>query len=158
MVLFFSSYFFCVLCFGSLYLCSYLSHYLFPNIFEYLYTHVFVASQYLEITSSTSPLRFAFHLQLIIVSALIITFAIVLHTCGLVLFAFYEFLFHMYLDSNRHLTDSQVLLRIKLAKSSHLHQHVWPFIPCLPCCSAVGAHHICKLLHGVSMVNGVQLV
>ena len=58
----FSSYFFCVLCFGSLYLCSYLSHYLFPNISEYLYTHVFVVSQYFKITSSTSPLQFAFHL------------------------------------------------------------------------------------------------
>ena len=76
----FSSYFFCVLCFKSLYLCSCLSHYLFPNIFEYLYTHVFVVSQYFELTSSTSPLRFAFCLQLIIVSALVITFAIVLHT------------------------------------------------------------------------------
>ena len=65
----FSSYFFCVLCFRSLYLCSYLSHYLFPNIFKYLYTHVFAVSQYFKITSSISPLRFTFHLQLIIVSA-----------------------------------------------------------------------------------------
>ena len=72
--------FFCVLCFGPLYLCSYISQDLFPNIFEYLCTHVFVVSQYFKITSSTSPLQFSFRLRLIIVSALIIIFTIVLHT------------------------------------------------------------------------------
>jgi hypothetical protein len=54
----FLSYFHCFLhvsCFGSLSFVSHLSYFLFPNIFEYLYTPVLVVCSSFEIISRTSP-------------------------------------------------------------------------------------------------------
>jgi hypothetical protein len=54
----FLSYFHCFLhvsCFGSLSFVLHLSYFLFPNIFEYLYTPVLVVCSSFEIISRTSP-------------------------------------------------------------------------------------------------------
>jgi hypothetical protein len=79
----FLSYFHCFLhvsCFGSLSFVSHLSYFLFPNIFEYLYTPVLVVCSSFEIISSTSPLDSHFRFQLKSSQHSVIAFAIVQHT------------------------------------------------------------------------------